>query len=128
MTETDLIEEKKVKIPAQHAIKNVSFASETGGFLELSPVSLMVDMSKGLGLTKEEAYDPIHLEEISIQYKDGSDYLVYDRDSAIDNTAYLCGGAGPDQTTMMLAFNRLVDPSEIKAVTVNDAVFTLKTK
>ncbi len=125
LTETDPIQEKSVTIPAENALKANTFTSESDGLLELSPVSLEIDMSKGLGLTKEEAYDPVHLEKISIQYQDGSDYQVYDRDSAIDNTAYLCGGAGPDQTEILLAFNRLVDPSKIKAVTVNDTVFTL---
>ena len=89
----------------------------------MSPISLSFDMGNGLGLTNLEAYDPIHLNTMSIHYTDGSSYQVYDKDGYVDNTAYMCGGCGEAQTEIMLLFNRLINPSKIECVEVNDTVY-----
>ena len=82
-------------------------------------------MSKGLGLTQEEAYDPIHLNTITIRYLDDSEYKVYDRENSIDNTSYLCGSTNP---SILLAFNRLIDPANIESVVVNDVSYSPATE
>lgn len=82
-------------------------------------------MGKGLGLTNLEAYDPIHLNTMSIHYTDGSSYQVYDKDGYVDNTAYMCGGCGAAQTEIMLLFNRLIDPSKIDYVEVNGLIYNV---
>ena len=86
----------------------------------------MVDMAKGLGLTKGQAQDPAYLDAITINYTDGTDYQVFDRDMNIDNTSNLCGGTGENNTELMLIFNRLVDPAKISTITVNGIVYSRK--
>ena len=124
-TDKSKIHEAQVAIPAEHTLDLVSFTSEAGGVLDLSPISLSIDMGKGLGLTNLEAYDPIHLNTMSIHYTDGSSYQVYDRDGNVDNTAYMCGGCGAAQTEIMLLFNRLIDPSKIDYVEVNGLIYNV---
>lgn len=124
-TDKSRIHEAQVAIPAEHTLDLISFTSESGGLLELSPISLSIDMGKGLGLTNLEAYDPIHLNTMSIHYTDGSSYQVYDKDGYVDNTAYMCGGCGAAQTEIMLLFNRLIDPSKIDYVEVNGLIYNV---
>ena len=124
-TDKSRIHEAQVAIPAEHTINLLTFTSDAGGVLELSPISLSIDMGKGLGLTNLEAYDPIHLNTMSIHYTDGSSYQVYDRDGNVDNTAYMCGGCGAAQTEIMLLFNRLIDPSKIDYVEVNGLIYNV---
>ena len=124
-TDKSKTHEAQVAIPAEHTINLLTFTSDAGGVLELSPISLSIDMGKGLGLTNLEAYDPIHLNTMSIHYTDGSSYQVYDKDGYVDNTAYMCGGCGAAQTEIMLLFNRLIDPSKIDYVEVNGLTYNV---
>ena len=124
-TDKSRIHEAQVAIPAEHTLDLLTFTSDAGGVLELSPISLSIDMGKGLGLTNLEAYDPIHLNTMSIHYTDGSSYQVYDKDGYVDNTAYMCGGCGAAQTEIMLMFNRLIDPSKIDYVEVNGLIYNV---
>ena len=124
-TDKSRIHEAQVAIPAEHTINLLTFTSDAGGVLELSPISLSIDMGKGLGLTNLEAYDPIHLNTMSIHYTDGSSYQVYDKDGYVDNTAYMCGGCVAAQTEIMLLFNRLIDPSKIECVEVNGLTYNV---
>ena len=124
-TDKSRIHEAQVAIPAEHTINLLTFTSDAGGVLELSPISLSIDMGKGLGLTNLEAYDPVHLNTMSIHYSDGSSYKIYDKDGYVDNTAYMCGGCGAAQTEIMLLFNRLIDPSKIDYVEVNGLIYNV---
>ena len=125
-SDQDIIHKKNIAIPAEHILDATAFTSETGGILRCSPISFMVDMAKGLGLTKGQAYDPAYLDAITINYTDGTDYQVFDRDMNIDNTSNLCGGTGENNTELMLIFNRLVDPAKISTITVNGIVYSRK--
>lgn len=122
-TDKSKIHEAQIAIPAEHTLDLLTFTSDAGGVLELSPISLNIDMGKGLGLTNLEAYDPIHLNTMSIHYIDGTSYQVYDRDGNVDNTAYMCGGCGEAQTEILLLFNRLINPSNIEYVEVNGLIY-----
>ena len=124
-TDKSKIHEAQIAIPAEHTLDLLTFTSDAGGVLELSPISLSIDMGKGLGLTNLEAYDPIHLNTMSIHYIDGTSYQVYDRDGNVDNTAYMCGGCSAAQTEIMLLFNRLIDPSKIECVEVNGLTYNV---
>lgn len=59
---------------------------------------------------------------MALEYADGSAYTVIDRDGAVDNSAYATtyriesGCAG---NRSVYAFNRLVEPDQVTAVTVN---------
>ena len=115
---------KEVEIPAVDAADMTVFSSDTGGCLELSPISMTIDMGKGLGLSREDAYDPYHIETIAVEYKDGSVYQVLSGPDNIDNTAYICGGLGAGKSELALVFNRLVSPADIRQVTVNGIGYT----
>ena len=89
-----------------------------------SPISIGVDLSKGLGLTKQEAYDPFNLTHLEIKYKDGSSYVVSDRAENIENSGYVLGGVS--EVWYETAFNRIVDVNEIQEIIVNDVAFPVK--
>ncbi len=89
------------------------------GFLEYSPVSVSVDMSKGMGLSDEEAQDPYYMKHLEIRYKDGSSYVVSNQEGCIENNGYVMGAG----VWYKAAFNRLVDTDEIAEILVNDVRF-----
>ncbi len=97
-----------------------------GGWLTYSPISLGVDLSKNFGLSVEEAYDPGQLTHLEIRFKDGSSYVVSDRENLIENSGYVLGGVGDPQTWYMTAFNRIVDVDEIQEIVVNDKAFPVE--
>lgn len=94
------------------------------GYLMYSPMAISIDLSKGLGLSKEEAYDPWNLDSLVIKYKDGSEYVVSDREKLIENSGYQVGGVdGGIDTCYSTVFNRLVDTGEIAEIIVNGVSF-----
>ena len=124
LEEDDDLEEKQIIIPATSAVDSHAFISESGGYLELSPLSCSIDLGKGLGLSAEEAYDPWSMESLTINYEDGTVYQVYDRDNNIDNTSYACGGLGETDSIITLNLNRLVDPDQVASITINGISYT----
>ena len=112
-----------VPINASETIPLTSFTSEEDGFLEVSAISMRIDMSRGFGLSEQDAYDA-DPETIAIEYTDGSVYQVLDKEGHIDNTSYLCGGLGEKQTDLAMNLNRLIDPAQVKSITVNGKVYT----
>lgn len=117
-------ERETLVLSEQGQVPMLAYTSESGGCLEVSSISFCVDMSKGLGLSEEEAYDPVHLNRIEIRYKDGSNYMVWDKESNIDNTGYLCGLLEPSGA-IAIAFNRLVDTDAVDCILVNDVEYHL---
>lgn len=89
------------------------------GCLEYSPISISLDLARGLGLSQDEACDPYHLWHLEIRYKNGSNYIVSDAEDNIENSSYILGTGTWYKTT----FNRLVDVDEIKEIVVNDVAF-----
>lgn len=70
--------------------------------------------------------DPYEVKKIEIHYVDGSKYVVYDQVGNIDNTNYLCGGMGESKNVLGVAFNRIIDTSKIKDITVNNEKIIVK--
>lgn len=123
LPEAASIKDKHLEIPAAKALRPTAFTSESGGSLKLSPISLTVNMGKGLGFSAEEASEPGNLKTLTIEYLDGTVYEVLNTNDHVDNTAYLCGSDSKDGPKTAMVFNRLIDPSSIKSVTVNDTVY-----
>lgn len=96
------------------------------GYITYSPISLGVDLSKGLGLSEADAYDPVNLTHLEIRFQDGSSYVISDAENHIENSGYVLGGVGDPQTWYMTAFNRIVDINEIQEIVVNDEAFPVK--
>ncbi len=92
------------------------------GCLAYSPIAIRVDMSKGMGLSKDEAQDPYHMKHLEIKYKDGSSYIVSDSEDLIENSGYVLGA----DVWYKTVFNRLVDTDEIAQIIVNDVSFQVE--
>lgn len=118
-------------IPIQGEAEKEEYVNADGGRVSLSPMSMDIDCNIGLGLSKEQVYDPWYIYYSAINYKDGSVYVVHEHEVEglhsceveIDNTAYACG---TQEAHMMFVFNRLVDTGEVKSVVINETVYTLK--
>ena len=123
--------EENISIPVKSELGKAEYANADGGLIEVSPISMKIDAGTGLGLSKEEAGDPYNIYYVSINYKDGTNYVVSDEaregihecDTEIDNTSYTCGGLESDLTCV---FNRLVDTENIESITVNETAYALK--
>lgn len=130
---------RTVWVPLQKAVSSGEFVNPEGGIISISPISMTIDTGTGLGLTKEETYDPWSVYYVKIQYKDGDEYfvqehekykhfengtkeLIHKADTEIDNTSYELGRLNQE---LLLVFNRLVDVDSIEAITVNDTTYTI---
>ena len=119
----------ELRIPCEKRLGSTAFTNAGGGQIEISPISMNIDMNTGLGLTPGQAYDPYSAYKIVITYRDGSTYTVleheypdvYACDEYIDNTSYSCGSLDNE---FLLIFNRLVDPEDVVSVTVNGIEYT----
>lgn len=119
-------ETEEIALTDQKPITVKSIDMGNGGCVAYSPISIGIDMSKGFGLTTDEAYDPVNLTHLEIKYKDGSSYVVSDSADNIENNGYVLGGVGDPQTWMEFAFNRIVDVNEIQEIIVNDVTIPVK--
>ena len=116
-------------IPCEKRLGSAEFTNTGGGVIEISPISMNIDMNTGLGLTASEAYDPYSIYKICINYSDGSSYIVtehdcrdvYTCDEYIDNTSYSYGNLDNEY---LLIFNRLVNTDDIVSITVNGIEYT----
>ena len=119
----------ELRIPCENRLGSTAFTNAGGGRIEMSPISMNIDMNTGLGLTAEQAYDPYSAYKICITFSDGSTYTVieheypevYDCGEYIDNTSYSCGST---DNHYLLIFNRLVNPEDVISVTVNGVGYT----
>ncbi|MCM1179935.1 MAG: hypothetical protein NC347_06745 [Clostridium sp.] len=126
MSET---KEEEFVIPLSEEVEKHEYVNADGGTIRISPLSMRVDMAVGLGLVGDEIYDPVCLYYAAIHFKDGTDYIVYDKnwrdvhscDVEIDNTSYACGYSSYEISN----FNRLVDVNNIESITVNEAQYTI---
>lgn len=116
------IQTESIELSAKGQIPVQSIDLGENGFLEYSPVSVSVDMSKGMGLSDEEAQDPYYMKHLEIRYKDGSSYVVSDQEECIENNGYVLGAG----VWYKAAFNRLVDTDEIAEILVNDVRFPVE--
>ncbi|MCI8477831.1 MAG: hypothetical protein HFE97_05710 [Oscillospiraceae bacterium] len=91
-------------LPAQ----SVSDPASGAPVLELSAIGLALKCT-----------DIDQVDNITLDFADGSRYVVQDSASGLDNRDYALGtGESPDMV-LQVVFNRLVDPSQVTAVTVD---------
>lgn len=118
-------------VPIQKEINQKEYRNTDGGSISLSPISMDIDMNKGLGLTSDEAYDPWNVYYIAVNYQDGSNYVVHEHEIQgvhscevdIENTSYANGSEGG---CLVIVFNRLVDMEKVESIVVNETIYTLK--
>lgn len=121
-----------LSIPLKGRVKGAAYVNAEGGEAILSPISVRIDMSTGLGLTPEEVYDPWHIYYVSVNYKDGTSYIVHEHEMEgihscrveTDNAGYICG----TENGIVFVFNRLADMEEVESVVVNETIYTLNSK
>lgn len=122
---------RHISLPINSQVETAEYVNADGGSIFISPLSIKIDMSTGLGLSGDEAADPWGAYYTSINYKDGKKYIVLEHDYRdihscdveIDNTSYACGDL---QNNLTYVFNRLVDIDSIESITVNKTTYTLK--
>lgn len=113
---------EQIRLSGKGQIPNQCIDLGENGYLEYSPISICVDMSKGLGLSAEEAADPYYMKHLEIKYKDGSSYIISDQEENINNSGYTLG----TDEGYKAAFNRLVDPEQIAEIIVNEVSFPVQ--
>lgn len=128
---TDQIKGDKISVPLKEEVAKVEYVCDGDGSVVISPLSMNIDMNKGLGLAGDEAGDPWSAYYVAVHYKDGTDYVVREHeyrdihscDVEIDNSAYGCGTL---DNHMIYVFNRLVDVDEIDYIQVNEVKYSVK--
>ncbi len=120
----ELSEESKIKTESMKLTDKGQMPTEVldlgeKGHIEYSPISLSVDMSKGFGLTAEQAADPYYTTYVGIKYKNGDSYVISDDENSVNNTGYVLGSG----TWYKVMYNRLVDPKEMSEIEVNGVKF-----
>ncbi|MBQ9609600.1 MAG: hypothetical protein IJV15_09195 [Lachnospiraceae bacterium] len=128
----DQIVEVEIPLNTKEQIDMKEYVNADGGVVEVSPISMSIDESVGLGLP---SYDPYYIYYVNIKYKDGTEYLVsesncdskeFDISHSCDvehaNYQYVCGF----DNEFKIAFNRLCDVDNIESITVNETTYTLR--
>lgn len=69
------LEEEKIPLTEEAAVSVREIDMGEDGYIEYSPLSIIVDLAKGMGFSEEEASDPISLDHLEIKYKDGTAML-----------------------------------------------------
>lgn len=108
---------KSVTIPVAEKLGSKTFKSADNGTLKVSPIAMQWDSTGGKA-PKGEALDSV--KSLKITYKDGSEYLVYNENTA--SYGYICG----NDAGFIVLFNRLVDTDNIAKITINDSEFNTK--
>lgn len=121
------LEEETVPLTEEPPIPIQKLDMGENGYVEYSPISISFDLSKGTGLTAEEAYDPWNLKHLEIKFKDGSSYVICDTKDNAENNSYSFTREPMDGKTMTtLTFNRLVNTEQIEEIVLNDKVLPIE--
>ena len=105
------------ELPGAESLPAVTAVNpETGGTAVcLSAIGMLADTSY--------LEDGDYVRSVSLEYADGSTYVVRDDAGSVDNTEY--GLYNMDGTQLRLCFNRLVDPEQVVSVTVDGTVYAV---
>ena len=95
--------------------------------------ALFGDGSRG-STQAREAYDDLgrqtlnlpNRERVTLEYADGTSYVVRDQAADLDNTEYALVWPRGEEQGLTLVFNRLADPDQVRAVTVNGARYSVE--
>ncbi len=107
----------ELEVPGVKSLSPVSVADPaTGGTaVELSPIAIALHCG-----------NKDYVGYLALDYADGTRYVVRDDASRLDNTDYGCGWGEYPNITLVYVFNRLVDPSQVAAVTVDGQRYELR--
>ena len=111
-------EEKEIKIPVADKLASKAFKSSTGETVKVSPIAMQWDSTGGKE-SKGNTLDSVN--SFKITYKDGTEYVVFDRKDPVANYGIL----STSDTGFVVLFNRLVDTEKIAKITINDTDFAM---
>ena len=89
-----------------------------GGVEELARVSAI-----GMLL---QVPDVDQVKRVALEYADGTSYVVCDRAADLDNTEYALSWTRREGQGLTLVFNRLADPDQVRAVTVDGVRYSVE--
>lgn len=115
-------------IPLKEKMERKEYVNPEGGEIKISPIAMEIDMNTGLGLSKEEVYDPWHVYYAVIHYRDGSSYLIHEHEiegihfceNEIDNVSYT---SQDTRNHLVFVFNRLVDIENVESIMINETIY-----
>lgn len=116
------LEEETVTLTTEAPLPTKVLDLGENGYFEYSPISIAFDLSRGTGLTEEEAEDIGNLYYLGFKYKDGTDYVITDTKNNIENNSYVLG----TESLSKIAYNRLVNTDEIKEIMINDKAYPVE--
>lgn len=70
--------------------------------------------------------DVDQVERVALEYADGTSYVVCDRAADLDNTEYALSWTRGEGQGLTLVFNRLADPDQVRAVTVDGVRYSVE--
>ena len=108
--------EEKVNLTEQDAVPTKTLDLGEKGTLRISAFALAFDIPKMFGLSGLGASSTLNVKHVEVQYKNGESYVVEDQNENINNTGYVIGC----DPYYKVAFNRLVDVENVKAVVINE--------
>lgn len=127
-----LSEDLKMSDAEETYIATETYVENQEATLTVTPINMDIDLLNGFGYTEDSpSLDGYLIRRIEINYKDGSSYVVEDKDKNIDNTGYVGAGLGQNikkEDRIMgshygIAFNRIIDLEAIDSIMVNNMKF-----
>lgn len=109
-SEKDVSLVAELELPGVDSLPAVSVADPVAGE-ELARVS-------AIGMLIRTP-DVDQVERVALEYADGTSYVVCDRAADLDNTEYALSWTRGEGQGLTLVFNRLADPDQVRAVTVD---------
>lgn len=107
------IEREILALPDSGTVDMKKLEQDGEWICSYSPISMNINML-AFAENKELASDPYCIDSIELKFRDGSSYVLYEKDK-IDNAGYTCG-VGTEYRT---AFNRIIDPDELSQIVIN---------
>ena len=105
-------------IPVADKLDSKVFTNSDGGYIRVSPIAMQWDSTGGTE-SKGNTLDSVN--SFKITYKDGTEYVVFDRKDPVANYGIL----STSDTGFVVLFNRLVDTEKIAKITINDTDFAM---
>lgn len=105
---------QKLSLEIPQNLPSQIYAAASGEYLDISPIGARINLQKFV--------DPSN-SQMTISYKDGTEYVVMDDSENLDNTAAFVG----IDTYWHIAFNSLVDIEKIDSIEVNGMTYQLQT-
>lgn len=107
---------KKMELPGLESLPAVTVTDPDTGeeVVRLSAIGMMLRTS-----------DIVLVDYVALEYADGTRYVIEDNENNLRNTDYAMGSGERPNMEVRYCFNRLVDPEQVVAVTVNETTYTV---